>query len=146
LNSLRHKLQAAGQLSPTDWLVLAEAWWALLGFQLVLRWMPFNRLEAFTRPAAGNSRVIPDALAWAWRRQKLVSMAARLHLVRMTCLPRALVLRWMISRRGIPAQLRLGMSKSSRGMFAHAWVEMQAEMIGEPQDIAERFEILKGRE
>ena len=146
MNSLRHKLQAAGQLSPTDWLVLAEAWWILLGFSMALRWMPYVRLEAFTRPSKERGSLPPDALAWAWQRQKLVSMAARLHLIRMTCLPRALALRWMLSRHAVPGQLRIGMNKTSTGLLAHAWVEVQGKMIGEPDDIAERFEALKGNE
>jgi hypothetical protein len=62
----------------------------------------------------------------------------------MTCLPRAFTLRWMLSRRAIPNQLRLGMNKSSMGMYAHAWVEVEEETIGEPEDITERFKILQG--
>ena len=140
--SFRHKLQTASQLSPGDWLDLVKAWWVLLGFYLALRCMPFNRLEAFTRLAKEKSVVPLDALTWAWRRQELVSMAARLHFIPMTCLPRSLALRWMASRHGIPAQLRIGMNKSSNRLFAHAWVELQGEMIGEPEDIAERFMVL----
>jgi hypothetical protein len=139
---LRHKLRTAGQLSAGDWAGLVEAWIALLGFYLALHWVKFDRLEAFTRPAAEKGVVPADALAWAWRRQRIVSMAAGVHLVPITCLPRALVLRRMLSRRGIPAQLRIGMNKSSTKIFAHAWVEVQGEMIGEPEDIAERFIIL----
>jgi Transglutaminase-like superfamily len=141
--SFQHKLQTASQFSLGDWLGLVEAWWALLGFSLALRQVNFERLEAFTRLTTEKSAVPADALAWAWRRQRLVSLAARLHLASMTCLPRALTLRWMASRRGIPAQLRIGMNKSSIGMLAHAWVEVQGESIGEPDDIADRFMVLQ---
>ena len=140
--SFRHKLQTARTFSPGDWSGLMEAWWALLGFCLALRWIKIDRLEAFTRPAAKNNAAPVDALAWAWRRQRIVSMAAGLHFFSMTCLPRALALRWMLSQRGIPAQLRIGINKSSKGVLAHAWVDIQGEMVGEPEDIAERFEIL----
>ena len=141
--SFRHKLQTARQFSAGDWIGLVEAWWALLGYYLALKWVKFDRLEAFTRPATEKGAVPVDALAWAWRRQRIVSMAAGLHFFSMTCLPRALALRWMLSQRGIPAKLRIGMNKSSTGIFAHAWVEMQGEMIGEAEDIAERFTILQ---
>ena len=141
--SFRHKLRTASQFSPGDWLGLLEAWWALLGLYLALRLVSFDRLEAFTRLAKEKGGVPVEALAWAWRRQRLVSVAARLHLLSMTCLPRALALRWMASRSGIPAQLRIGMSKSSTGMLAHAWVEVQGEMIGEPDDIIARFMVLE---
>jgi hypothetical protein len=141
--SFRHKLQTAGQLTPGDWLGLMEAWWVLLGFHLALGWVKFDRLEAFTQKAVKNGAVPADALAWAWRRQRLVSRAAGFHLAHMTCLPRALSLRWMASRLGIPAQLRIGINKSASGLLAHAWVEVLGEKIGEPGDIAERFEILQ---
>jgi hypothetical protein len=141
--SFRHKLQVAGQLSLRDWLFLVEAWWALLGFRLALRRVPFERLEAFTRPASGKSAARPDILLRARYLQRVVSMAARLHLPSMTCLPRALALRWKLSRDGIPSQLRIGMNKNALGMSAHAWVEVAGEAIGEPDDIPERFKILE---
>ncbi len=140
---LPHKLRTASELSPGDWLGLMEAWWALLGFTLALRRVNYERLEAYTRLTKDKRAVPAEALAWAWRRQRLVSLAARYHLLSMTCLPRALTLRWMASRHGISAQLRIGMNKSSAGMLAHAWVEVQGEMIGEPEDIADRFMVLQ---
>jgi hypothetical protein len=142
--SFTHKLQLARQLTWGDWLVLAQAWWMLLGFRLALRWVQFNRLEAFTCPAAGITAVPPGALAWARRRQMLVSLAARLYLPAMTCLPRALTLRRMLSRHAIPAQLRIGANKTSTGIIAHAWVELDGDAIGEPEDIAESFKVLQG--
>jgi hypothetical protein len=62
----------------------------------------------------------------------------------MTCLPRALTLRRMLSRHAIPAQLRIGANKTSTGIIAHAWVELDGEAIGEPEDIAESFKVLQG--
>jgi hypothetical protein len=140
--SFRHKLQLVSQLSLGDWLVLVEAWWALLGFFLALRWLNFDRLEAFTRPAAGKVPSSSEALQWAHNRQKVVSLAGRLHLLSMTCLPRAITLRWMLSRHAIPAELRIGVNKASTRMVAHAWVEVEGEAIGEPEDITERFSLM----
>ena len=142
--SFRYKLQLARQLAWQDWLVLVEAWWILLGFNLALHWVHFDRLEAFTCPTLDNATVPPDALVWARQRQKLVSLAARLHLPAMTCLPRALTLRWMASRHAIPTQLCIGMNKTSAGIYAHAWVELAGDAIGEPEDITESFKILQG--
>jgi hypothetical protein len=141
--SFRHKLQTASELPLQDWLFLIEAWWSLLGFHLAIRWVSFDRLEAFTRTTAEKKIALPEALAWAWGRQRLVSLAARLHLVSMTCLPRALTLRWVLGRHGIPAQLCIGMNKSSTGLLAHAWVEMEGQAIGEPEDISDRFKVLR---
>ena len=137
--SFRHKLETAQGLSLGDWLVLAETWWVLLGVRLALRWMPFERLVATIQPIAEENGGQGDALAWAWHRQKLVSLAARYHIPPMTCLPRAVTLQWMASRRKLPSRLCIGVSKTNVGRYAHAWVEMQGENIGEPGDIAERF-------
>jgi hypothetical protein len=60
----------------------------------------------------------------------------------MTCLPKAFTLRWKLSRNGIPAQLRIGTNKTSSGIRAHAWVEVDGVAIGEPEDITDRFKML----
>lgn len=59
--SIRYKLQTAGELSRQDWLDLAEALWALLGFSMTLGRVKFDRLEGFARPVGkkGLSRRIP---------------------------------------------------------------------------------------
>ena len=141
--SFRHKLQTARQLSLGEWLGLVQAWWALLGFYLALRVVNFDRLEAFARPAVKVGAVPTEALAWVWGRERLVCMAARLHVVSMTCLPRALALCWLAGRRAISAQLCIGMNKTSTGMLAHAWVEIDGQAIGESEDISERFKVLR---
>jgi hypothetical protein len=143
--SFQHKLQTARQLSLLDWLGLVEAWWLLLGFNLAIRWMPFERLQARLRSdLEEGSLVTPEALAWAWHRQRLVSLASRLHLLSMTCLPRALALSWLMRRHGIPARLCIGMNKSPEEIYAHAWVEAGGQAIGEPEDIEDRFKKLQG--
>ena len=144
LKSVRHKLETASQLSWQDWLILLEAWWGLLAFYLAIRLAKFERLEEDSTRPIGQGRGLPkDAIGWAWHTQRLVSMAARLHLFSMTCLPKALTLRWMLSRRGIQAQLQIGMNKSPAGVYAHAWVEFSGEAIGEPEDIGDRFKVLQ---
>jgi hypothetical protein len=127
-----------------DWLALVQAWWALLGFNLALRWVHLDRLEKFTSLASENEPVPPGGLEWARHRQRLVSLAGRLHLPPMTCLPRALTLRWMCSRHAIPSQLCIGVNKTPTTFNAHAWVQVEGEAIGEAEDIAEKFKILEG--
>ena len=137
-------MQTARQLALCDWLGLLEAWWVLLGYYLAIRWVKFDRLKKFSLRTNRKAMTQAETLTFAWDRQRLVSMSARLHLFSMTCLPRALALRWMLGRRGIPTQLCIGINKSSTRMLAHAWVELDGQAIGEPEDIAERFAILQG--
>jgi hypothetical protein len=65
---------------------------------------------------AGSGAVV-SALAAA-RPVNLV--AARL---RATCLTRSLVLHWILARRGIGTELKVGVRNEGDGLHAHAWLE-----------------------
>jgi hypothetical protein len=140
--SFINKVQIIPHLSLRDWMAIIQSWWMLFGFYLALRWFQLDQLEEFTHPPSEKVPASIDFLEWARHRQKMVNLAGRLHLLSMTCLPRALTLRWMLSRKKIPSHLRIGMNRTSAGMFAHAWVEVAGENIGEPGDITERFNVL----
>jgi hypothetical protein len=139
--SFRRKLRTARGNSFRDWVVIFISWWVLLYFYFLLRTTSLERLNRITGKTRKSAQVMPDGLAWVWHHEKLIQMAARLHLLPMTCLPRALTLRWMASRRGIPSGLRIGIGVSSPQMTAHAWVEVQGQAIGEAEDINQRFTV-----
>ena len=132
----------ARQFSWRDWLTLVEAWWVLLGFYLALRWLSYDRLRTLIRLNSDEKADPVRTLAIARRLHKRIYLASRLHLLSMTCLPRAFALRWMLARHGIPAQLRIGIGKTATGILAHAWVDVKGETIGESEDIPERVKIL----
>ena len=70
-------------------------------------------------------------------------IASRNHLVPMTCLRRALTLQWLLVRRGIQTELRIGVKKNSNQRIeAHAWLEYSGTPIGEPEVVTERYAIL----
>ncbi len=143
LKSLKRKLRIARQLPLADWLVLAEAWWALLGFRLVLRWI---RIEAPSAPADSlpdEAGPPPDHLSRAQRTGRLLGLAARGHILPMTCLVRALALRRLLERRGISSRLRIGADWSASGFHAHAWVEVEGRAVGEPADVSDRFAVFE---
>lgn len=140
--SLKDKVLLARRLSITEWLTLVEAWNALLGFYLALHWMSYERLKALSSSNIREKPFPPSALVSAAQLHRLVGMAARLHLLPMTCLVRANTLCWMLSRRGIPAQLRIGANKTSYEIHTHAWVEIEGQPVGEAEDIAGRFKVL----
>ena len=140
--SFQNKASTARGLSVEDWLLLAETWWVLLGFSLALRWGSLERLQDKFRLKEAKRVDLSGVLAFAHRLQKLVSLAARYHLLSMTCLIRACTLHWMLSKRGIPSRLCIGVNKSLVGIQAHAWVEVMGQAIGEPEDIDEIFKVL----
>ena len=144
--SLKRKALLARQLSLGDWLLLAQAWWVLLGFWLALRWASYERLHELASSNPDVMIVASSSLDSAERLYRLVGMASNLHFLPMTCLVKATTLCWMLSIRGIPAQLRIGANKDASGIRAHAWVEIQGRIIGESQGITESFRVLSPSE
>lgn len=142
MKSSLHKLHLARGLSSSGWRILIEAWWRLLYFHTALTWVSCDRLAASVRTVYGGLVDPAAALPIAQEYQRLILWAARLHLVSMTCLDRSLTLQWMLSRRGIPARMRIGVKKSPPGVQAHAWVEVSGMVPGETQDVSSRFTTL----
>jgi hypothetical protein len=57
----------------------------------------------------------------------------------MDCLPRSLMLCWLLRRRGIDSQLHIGVRKGNGKMEAHAWVERNGVILNDQPDVNERF-------
>ncbi len=101
----------------------------LVGFR---RWHAV--LSRSARPGAlveGNTEGRPIA--------RLVDAAARHGIYRAPCLPRSLVLWWLLRRRGIAADLRIGVRKEAGQFEAHAWVESCGVALNDGADVSERF-------
>jgi len=118
-------LSRVRRLPPSERALLAAAWLALAVSPLALCLVPFRRLrdwaEGETRSARLAGPPTPERVA------ALVEAAARHHLVRTTCLARALVLCRLLRRRGDAARLVLGGSRGGGALLpgsfeAHAWV------------------------
>ena len=69
--------------------------------------------------------------------------AGRRGLVRANCLDRSLFLHWLLSRRGIPGELLIGVDRTDDGLRAHAWVECAGEILGDPAEVAHVFGALE---
>lgn len=66
--------------------------------------------------------------------------AAARHLpLKFTCLDRALTLWWLLRKRGIAAELRIGGRKKSGKFEAHAWVEVRGARVSDANDQAAEF-------
>jgi Transglutaminase-like superfamily len=76
-------------------------------------------------------------LRGARRAARLVAVAAQF--AGGTCLPRAIVLSYFLDRRGIRAELRIGVRKDERGIEAHAWVEAGGLILNDDRDVVERY-------
>ncbi len=141
-NRFLYRLRLVRDFSFLDWLSLLEAWGALAVFFVGLRWMSYERLES-----SGHSGLeeMEEQLQIARQLHRFVGLASHLHLLPMTCLVQSLALRWMLRRRGIASQLKIGATKVSGALRAHAWLEINGEKIGESQDVDGIFRVLAGR-
>lgn len=135
MNSIKRKLSIAQKLSLADWLLIIQAWWVLVYFHLALRRVGFEKVQKQFTPVVKEKVSRSDSLEIAWRLQKLVYLASRIHFLHMACLDRACALQWILGRREIPSELRIGICKSQVNIYAHAWVEIAGLAIGETEDI-----------
>ncbi len=118
------KLRRWAALKPSDRRAFAEAWALLVIAGLGLRWLGLQRVERLLGRLSGRSAsaALPPPEETE-RLRRLVAQAAANHLGSPRCLPRALVLRSMLQRRGWGSQLRIGVRRAGRGIEGHAWLE-----------------------
>jgi hypothetical protein len=100
-----------------------------------LRLLGFKRtrdlLERFAPPPAQQELGETSLFENANRIARLVGIAANHGPYRATCLRRSLMLWWLLRRRGIPAELRIGVRKDGKDLNAHAWVEHRDVPLGQ---------------
>lgn len=127
-----------------QWLGLAS-WerWLLLRLLVLLpaigaalRLLGFNRTRALLgravpTPKPSLAGAPPQPSDRPRRIARLVAMAACRGPYRATCLRQSLALWWLLRRRGIPAELRIGVRKDGDALLAHAWVEQEGAPLGQ---------------
>ena len=70
---------------------------------------------------------------------ELVNIAARHTLGSRICLTRSLLLGWLLRRRGVKSQLRIGVRFTQGALDAHAWVECEGVPVNDRPDVSTRF-------
>lgn len=114
----------------------AMAWLPLLW--LGLHVLGLRRLQAWLQcenPLITNS-LSPDEIV---RIAALVNIAALYAPFPATCLTRSLLLRWLLCRRGVASQLRIGVRVTQGVLDAHAWVEYAGVPVNDRPDVGEQF-------
>jgi hypothetical protein len=123
---------------------LLEAFLALALTAIALKMVGLRRWQAVLarrrpagRPLPGSDEatLVREGLAAA----RLVEAAARQGPYRATCLQRSLALWWLLRRRRIDSELRIGVRKEGGRLEAHAWVELRGLVLNEVKDVRERF-------
>ena len=75
----------------------------------------------------------------ARRVARVVSIAANHGPYRATCLRQSLALWWLLRRRGIAAEVRIGVRKEEGELLAHAWVEHGGRALNDGQGVSESY-------
>ena len=135
LNSLQRKLGKWRALRAWERRLLVESAGLLVMAWLGLRLLDFKRVRRFSQPEIGVSSFpgLPrdtNAVDYGQRCAELVGIAGRHGFYKATCLPQALVLCRVLRRRGLPAQLRIGVRPQVAPFEAHAWVELDHKVLG----------------
>ena len=90
--------------------------------------------------SAGVESTVPlAAQASAVRLGQLLDIASRHGPYSATCLRQSLSLWWLLRRRGLPAELRIGVAKGDAQLQAHAWVELAGRVINDRAAVADDY-------
>ena len=120
----RRTLLVAALLMPVFWLGLTLL--GLAGFQARVLDGPMAR---------GAPMALKDIQALG----ELVNIAARHTLGPRTCLTRSLLLAWLLRRRGVFSQLRIGVRLTQGMLDAHAWVECDGIPVNDRPYVSTQF-------
>jgi hypothetical protein len=92
-----------------------------------LRLVSFHRLVAWTTlpTDAPHPNDAPSVRRVVWA----VAAASRRLFSDRPCLPTALAARYLLARRGVATELRIGVTRDANGLDAHAWLERHGDVL-----------------
>ena len=138
MNQISRYFARWSALSRTDQRTVLVAGAGMPIFWLGLRVLGLPRFQAILEcRLVGCSRSMPLAKIQAMG--ELVNIAARHTLGPRTCLTRSLLLGWLLQRRGVMSQLRIGVRLRQGALEAHAWVEYEGIPVNDRLDVSTQF-------
>jgi hypothetical protein len=136
------RLKLLARLSPVERRLLFSAMLLLPLVGLSLRLFGLRRTHDYVcRLAPAGTGFVPDSYAGDEARSvaRIVAIAGRRMPYRVTCLRESMVLWWLLLRRGIDAQLIVGVGKPDNVFAAHAWVEYLGQVINDDDGVRSKF-------
>ena len=117
------------------WLAYWRLWFVILKIKLTsVKWLK-NEVSFTQKTPAPTLTYLKVALDL----HESVRLAARLHFKSVGCLPKSIVLKKMMAELGMAAKVYIGVAKLDKGIASHAWVELDGQMICEPEEVATSF-------
>lgn len=126
-------------LRPEERLLLAKAALFLPPVALGVRLLGFERMRRLLDRPAPPRHWADGPEARAETIARMVAIAGRRGPFPAPCLPRALLISWLLRREGIESALRVGVARDGKPFRAHAWVEVGGRPLGEDALAPERF-------
>ena len=118
-------------------LLAAWAWLPLFWLGLRVLGLPGFQASLLKTPKQNERTLtLPDIQALG----EAVNIAARHTPFPATCLTRSLLLGWLLHRRGVQSDLRIGVRLIEGSLDAHAWVECGGIPVNDRPDVATQFE------
>jgi hypothetical protein len=136
---MHRRIARLRSLRKEQWGVVLASLGLLPAVQLSLRLRGFRRTTG-TLAAHSTRRAVPARASDARAAAEAVGIVARRPAIGARCLGRSLVLWFLLRRRGIDAELVIGVDIPRDGELpAHAWVEVAGEPVNDAANVRERF-------
>ena len=103
----------------------------LFGYVKTRRWLERRSAGTDARMATPGDLDAAESLA------RLAAIAGRRGPIAATCLRQSLLVYWLLRRRGLAPELKIGVRKQDAVVDAHAWVELEGRALA-PADITHR--------
>ena len=130
-------------LTMAEWSVLLLSMLLLPVIALALRFKGFNWTKSFLSgnfsSAVKFSASEDEQLKIALSVSRMVFVAANYGPYRANCLKKSLLIWWLLGRRGITTNLKIGVNKLDDDFNAHAWVEYRGNTLIDTDDVGKRF-------
>lgn len=107
-------------------------------FWIGLRLLGLQRLQAWLQRTPLGPTTPPNP-AELQRTGHLVNAAANQTIGPANCLTRSLYLWWLLRRRGVETELRIGVRLTGGALQAHAWIEHAGVPINDRPDVSADF-------
>ena len=130
---MKKRFKQLRSLSLLEWQLLITSALLLpltaLGLKLIGLKRTQQLMEKFSPNAPKTSLPVEQELQEGQMVAHMVSVAANHSIYRANCLKQSLVLWWLMRKRGLTAELRIGVKKEDCELNAHAWVELNGNVL-----------------
>tara|TARA_R110000744_G_scaffold113328_1_gene212357 strand:+ start:1071 stop:1538 length:468 start_codon:yes stop_codon:yes gene_type:complete len=141
------KLTKIFTLSITEWLIILEAWFAFLKWDLLISFTQYDkwRNKIYKAPKLQKARIeeganLPEQVKSVIALSEAVG---RNHIRKMNCLRRCLTQKQLLAKRGFETCMHIGVNIENDKLKAHAWLSYQGKVINDNDSVNTRYSELK---